>query len=199
MLIKKRSKRTFVRFSKIDKKQKKVWGVVYAPMMIDAHGDLMTEGEIEKAAHGFLAKADLSIAADENHNHIPTYSQIIESFIVREPTPDFPDVGAWVVGMQITKDGIWDKIQRGELTGYSFEGTGMKRAAKVSVIYQQHKLAYTTPAEDGHRHLLFVELDEGGRVIKGHTSETNGHTHEILYNTITEFDKGHRHRINLEY
>lgn len=198
MPILKRGKPTFVRFSKIDKKAKKVWGVVYAPMMIDAHNDVMTAEEIEKAAHGFLPKADLATAVDENHGHIPTWSQIIESYIVREPTKDFPEIGAWVMGMKITRDGIWNKILRGELTGYSFEGTGYKREAKVTVSYQRYRLIFTTPAEDGHVHLAHVEVDENGRVIKGWTNAVNGHKHDIIYNTITEFESGHRHRLRID-
>src|SRR5690606_30647053 len=37
--------------------QKLVYGVVYEPNVEDAHGDFMTESEIEKAAHKFLKDA----------------------------------------------------------------------------------------------------------------------------------------------
>ncbi|MET0465309.1 MAG: XkdF-like putative serine protease domain-containing protein [Chitinophagaceae bacterium] len=193
MAITKKPNKRIVRFTKIDAKKKKVWGVVYSPLAIDSHGDLMTSEEIEKAAHGFLPK-DLTIAVDENHNHIPTWSKIIESYIVRAEG-DVGDVGAWVVGMQITNDGVWNKILKGELTGYSFEGTGMRRKAEAITAYQRYRIVNLAPAEDGHTHLAFLEYDEGGRVIRGWTNEVNKHKHNILYNTITELSDSHRHRL----
>ena len=196
MAITKTSRERRVRFTKIDKAKKQVWGRVYEPLVIDAHGDLMMADEIEKAAYSFLASANLSVAVDENHNHIPTFSKVIESYVTKEDSNGVA-AGTWIVGMQITKDGTWRKIERGEITGFSFEGSGYRRKAIIEATFQKYKLGRTSKAADGHSHLVFVELDDKGRVIKGWTSTANNHKHDVLYNTVTELTTTHRHRIIL--
>jgi hypothetical protein len=42
--------------------------------------------------------------------------------------------------------------------------------------------------------LFFVELDDNGKVVKGTTSTTNEHSHEIKRGTATEDAAGHKHR-----
>mgnify|MGYP001328631587 CR=1 FL=1 len=113
--------------TKADDAEKLVYGVVYEPDVIDAHGDFMTAKEIEKAAHGFmqnLAKAQGEVI-DTQHDFNPGVGEVVESYVA---PADFTvgehtiTKGSWVL---VTKasDEIWEKIQKGEITGYSMAGT----------------------------------------------------------------------------
>lgn len=108
--------------NKEDEEQQLVYGVVYEPNVEDAHGDVMSATEIEKAAHKFVKD---SRNIDTQHDFESGVGEVVESYIA--PT-DFTlgeqDIvkGSWVL---VTKanDEIWEEIKKGEITGYSMAGT----------------------------------------------------------------------------
>ncbi|MEM5020369.1 XkdF-like putative serine protease domain-containing protein [Bacillus subtilis] len=102
--------------------QKLVYGIVYEPDTVDAHGDFMTAAEIEKAAHGFLKDAR---EIDKQHDFQGGVGEVVESYVAPadfEMNGETIKKGSWVL---VTKasDEVWEQIKKGEITGYSMAGT----------------------------------------------------------------------------
>ena len=175
-----------------DAKKQIVYAEVYAPYTTDTYGDMMLPEDIEKMAHEFLQRKDLDKSVDTNHDNVPNGSYPIESFIARKGDPDFTE-GAWVVGVKVPDQRTWDKIERGELNGFSMESLVKMLPAVAEVYIQSASIGRTEEAED-HQHFFFLELDADGRVKSGRTSMDYGHAHEIRMGTATESAYGHSHR-----
>lgn len=118
--------------TKAEDEQKLVYGVVYEPGIADAHDDFMTAAEIEKAAHEFMKESQ---NIDTQHDFIPGAGEVRESYIA---PADFEingttiQKGSWVIVTKAT-DEVWEKIQKGEITGYSMAGTAeVEEAEDVS-------------------------------------------------------------------
>jgi hypothetical protein len=108
--------------TKADDEQQLVYGVVYEPEVEDAHGDLMTADEIEKAAHKFL-KDFRNI--DTQHDFESGAGELVESYIAPVDMDFDGEIitkGSWVIVTKAT-DEIWESIKKGEFTGYSMAGT----------------------------------------------------------------------------
>lgn len=113
------------RILKADAESHFVTGVVYEPLVEDVHGNFMTEDEITKAAHWFLKN---SSKVDLQHSFDPLPgASVVESWIAKS---DFDinggkvQKGTWLMTMEVDDAGIWDAIQKGELTGFSMGGFG---------------------------------------------------------------------------
>ena len=112
-----------VEFKKSDAAKQIVFGEVYVPDRRDTDGNFMTAETIEKMAHDFLAnKKNAQIS--KNHDGNSDKGCVVESFIAREGDPDFI-AGSWVVGVHVPDIEIWKQIEKGELTGFSIEGTAI--------------------------------------------------------------------------
>ncbi len=113
------------RIAKVDEDKHLVYGVVYAPDDVDAHGDFATAETIEKAAHNFLAKSNTSKAVDTQHNLEPVDGvTIVESAIIKgghSILSDEPD-GTWFIVTKIENEEIWKSVKDGTYTGYSLYG-----------------------------------------------------------------------------
>ncbi|MEC0935426.1 XkdF-like putative serine protease domain-containing protein [Bacillus atrophaeus] len=101
--------------------QKLVYGIVYEPDTVDAHGDFMTAAEIEKAAHGFLKDAR---EIDKQHDFQGGVGEVVESYVAPadfQMNGETIKKGSWVL---VTKasEAVWDEIKKGEITGYSMAG-----------------------------------------------------------------------------
>ena len=111
-----------VEFKKSDSKKQIVFGEVYVPDRKDTDGNFMKAETIEKMAHDFLANKKNS-QISKSHDGNSDKGVVVERFIVRKGDPDFVE-GAWVVGVHVPDEKIWKQIEKGELTGFSIEGTG---------------------------------------------------------------------------
>jgi len=116
---------TYGRIVKSDAETHWVTGVVYEPMVEDAHGNFMTEDEIIKAAYWFAKNGD---KVDLQHSFEPLQNAcVVESWIAKA---DFQigeqsvKKGTWLMTMEITDDDIWSAIEKGEFTGFSMGGVG---------------------------------------------------------------------------
>ncbi|MDU0154451.1 XkdF-like putative serine protease domain-containing protein [Bacillus cabrialesii] len=102
--------------------QKLVYGIVYEPDTVDAHGDFMTAAEIEKAAHGFLKDAR---EIDKQHDFKGGVGAVVESYVAPadfEMNGETIKKGSWVLVTKASEE-IWEQIKKGEITGYSMAGT----------------------------------------------------------------------------
>jgi len=103
-----------------------VYGVVLSPHGPDAQGDVIPPEEIEEAAHNFIAFGG---AIGINHEGRPIAARPVESFIAPvdfEYVPGKPESrirkGEWVLAVKVFDDAVWEKVKRGELTGFSIQG-----------------------------------------------------------------------------
>ena len=110
-----------VEFKKSDEAKQIVYGEVYKPDVKDTDGNWMTHETIEKMAHDFMSNLK-NDQIDRNHTGLKDKGAVVESFIVRKGDPDFIE-GAWVVGVHVPDKEVWQQIVKGELTGFSIEGT----------------------------------------------------------------------------
>lgn len=101
-----------------------VYGEVYAPLVEDSHGDWMTAEQIELMAHKFMKSGRVK-ALDREHNLKETGAVVVESFIARKGDPDFAE-GAWVLGCHVADSELWAAIEKGEVTGFSMYGQGVR-------------------------------------------------------------------------
>lgn len=192
-----------VRIGRVDGEKRLIFGEVYAPDELDTYGEFVTPEDLELLAHRFMGELDsLKEIIDTNHDNIPNGCFPVESFIVRAGDPDFK-VGAWVLGVKVGDDHIWAQIKKRQLNGFSFEA--LVKPVDVLVTMQQVRdLVGQTEEADEHDHMFFVQVNEQGRVIDGHTSmdadpEGNVHDHRIRRATVTEAggDDRHTHRFFL--
>jgi len=109
--------------------QKLLYGIVYEPDTVDAHGDLMSMAEIEKTAHEFNVRYR---NIDSEHNLMAGAGEVVESYIApcdlninESPVKK----GSWVLVTKAT-DEIWQDYINGDITGYSMFGIARKTIAK---------------------------------------------------------------------
>lgn len=178
-----------------------VYGVVYAPGEVDAHGEIMLAPAIEEMAHRFMGvMAEKGMAViDQQHDNVPVSAYPVESWIETEEGRPWP-VGSWLLGVKIADPLVWAKVKSGELNGFSFEAMVSKMPMVVEIETVPDLMAKTYEAE-GHDHLFFLEFDPAtGRIHNGITSMDYGHRHVISMGTATDMAggpgiKAHAHRL----
>lgn len=129
---------TDVRLLKRDEEQQIVYGVVYEPDVVDAHGDFMDADEIEKAAHVFLKEFR---NVDKQHDFTSKVGEVIESYIA---PADFElggqtvTKGTWMMAVKVVDD-VWTGIQKGEFTGFSLAGYGNVEKSEGAILATLHE------------------------------------------------------------
>lgn len=190
----------FCTITKKDGAKQIVYGMVYAPDLLDRQGDMMTQETVEEMAHAFLQKTNLKDVVDHEHDNWPKDCYPVESWIQKGEDPDglyLP--GAWCLGIKVNDPALWEKVEKGEINGFSFQGTAARRKVLVEYEYLPTIIGVTDPAADGHTHSYVVKTDEDGKPTYGETSKApDGHFHEIQRGTATNAANDHKHRINLK-
>ena len=101
-----------------------VYGVVLTPGLRDSQNDVVSAQEIEKAAHQFLVDYRKH---DVQHNESPAGIETVESFIApqnMEIAGEQVLKGSWVMATHISDRDVWQRVEKGEITGYSIGGSG---------------------------------------------------------------------------
>jgi hypothetical protein len=115
---------SFGRIVKADGESHFVTGIVHEPMVEDTQGEYMTADEITKAAHWFMKNAgdvDIQHCFKKAKN-----VEVVESYVAKS---DFKigdeDIkeGTWLMTVEISDEGIWKAIEKGDITGFSMGGT----------------------------------------------------------------------------
>lgn len=183
---------------KADSKKQIVYGVVYAPDLLDQQGDMMTAETIETMAHEFLKKLDLADSIDHEHDNFPKNCHVAESWVQKTDDEMFPK-DSWCMGIKIEDPVLWAKVEKGEINGFSFQGTAARQKVLVEYEYLATIIGVTDAAEDGHTHSFVAKMDEDGKPTYGQTSVApDGHFHVIQRGTATNMAGNHKHRINLK-
>jgi hypothetical protein len=99
-----------------------VCGIVYEPGVEDSQGDEATAEEIRKAAYRFM---ESSQKFKLNHQGNPVKASVLESMLAPadfELNGQQVKKGSWVLTLRINDENAWQKIKKGELTGFSMAG-----------------------------------------------------------------------------
>ena len=116
---------TYGRIVKTDPDRHYVTGIVYEPLVEDAHGNFMTEDEITKAAYWFAKNGD---GVDLQHSfETLEKAEVVESWIAKadfDCGEETVKKGTWLMTVEVTDEDVWDAVQKGELTGFSMGGVG---------------------------------------------------------------------------
>jgi hypothetical protein len=190
----------FCPIKKLDSARQLVYAEVYVPMVPDSQGDYMTAHEIEQTAHNFM-RGQRMYNVDTEHNLKKNDTVVIESFIARPGDPDFVP-GSWVVGMHVVDPNVWAQIEKGEINALSMYGSGSRDNTIIEIeIPDDGIIKGDTHDFAGHKHQFYLQFDQDGKVVKGHTDEIaiNGikHSHVIKGGTVTESAAGHAHRYSV--
>lgn len=179
-----------------------VTGEVYAPNVIDTHGEMMLPEDIELLAHRFMV-SKLTDSIDVMHDNVLVQCNAVESFLARPNDPDYSE-GSWVLAVKIDEEddsNLWPRVKSGDLNGFSIEMMVRKVPAIAEIEVLPSVLGYTE-LSDGHQHIFYARISDDGRVTGGSTSEEqNGfgenHSHQITFGTATDEGGGHSHRFFL--
>lgn len=194
-----KGKRTEVALTRADGKQweRVVFAEVLIPEVANVFGDYWSYEAVKHAAYLFMKNGFGIDVEHDNVNVIEEGVYVVESFIVRPGDPDFI-LGAWVIGMKIEPDDLWQRVLDNELNGFSYEATVNFLQAVLQTEDDGTRIGYTEPdLLDGHRHAFMVLVDDTGRPLYGGTDEVDGHSHTITVHTVTDESDGHSHRFNL--
>lgn len=181
-------------FKNVAEAKRIVWAEVYAPDRPDADKEFMRAPEIEKMAYHFMRSMKLDSVDSQHDNVLVDGCCVVESFIARKGDPDFIE-GAWVVGMHVNNDDMWEKICKGEINGFSIEAMVIKDAQTIEMDIPP-VLSGLTQKSENHSHDFLVAYDQNGTFLGGKTSVANDHYHIIKRGTITEEAEGHTHRFS---
>ena len=111
---------------KIDKSKRLVYGIFLVPEKADHDGDVISEEDIEKVAHGFMSDYR---TIDEMHKDVID-ADIVESAIAWVDDMDYHGKklvkGTWFGAVKVHNDDVWEKIQNGEYAGFSVRISGIR-------------------------------------------------------------------------
>lgn len=175
-----------------------VFGEVYSPLQVDTQDEAMTKSAIEDMAHTFLLEGRTD-KVDVSHSFKKSGCLVVESFIARKNDPDGFIDGAWVLGIKVIPDDLWEQVKKGELNCFSFGGKGRTVPKKVKVsqiikIEGETELSHEDGLLPPHSHDVELHFKDG-TMIPGMTGITLDHQHGISKESATEEELDHSHRM----
>lgn len=120
------AKRREIRIFKTDE-ERFVLGIVLEPETKDSQGDIYSEDEVRKAAHGFMA--DFQNIGLMHRTIINGKAQILESYVAPAAFSigdQEVKKGTWMFGVRVSDDDLWSEVQSEELTGFSIGGSAVR-------------------------------------------------------------------------
>jgi len=172
-----------------------VFAEVMIPEYLNTFNDYHSARSVREFAYAYMING-FSIDVEHSNNDISGKAYVVESFVARKGDPDFIEE-AWVMGMYIKDDELWEQIKEHEINGFSYEA--IVDVVKIDIDMPLIQTVTGVTEEDPidkHVHDFFVLLDDDGRIISGGTTEANGHAHEIVRHTFTGEASGHVHIFN---
>lgn len=133
---------------KVDESTHYITGIVYEPLVEDSHGNFMTEEEIQKAAYWFAKNGD---KVDLQHSFEQADGiTVVETYV----TPCDMEIseqkvlkGTWIMTTEVDNQEVWDKVQKGEVTGFSMGGVGKYSKKDVELATIEKKSIFKKMAE----------------------------------------------------
>ncbi|MDX5886270.1 XkdF-like putative serine protease domain-containing protein [Bacillus cereus group sp. BfR-BA-00999] len=121
-----------------DEAERLVYGIVYEPDTIDAHGDFADAKTIEKAAHEFMLKYR---QIDKNHDFVAGVGEVVESYIApvdMELNGEPVKKGTWILTTKADEE-TWEAVKKGEFQGYSLAGVAETEVIEEEVMKTEEK------------------------------------------------------------
>ncbi|HDR8052153.1 TPA: hypothetical protein QCY45_002963 [Bacillus cereus] len=121
-----------------DEEKRLVYGIVYEPDAIDAHGDFTDAETIEKAAHEFMLKYR---QIDKNHDFVAGVGEVVESYIApadMELNGEPVKKGTWILTTKADEE-TWEAVKKGEFQGYSLAGVAETEVIEEEVTKTEEK------------------------------------------------------------
>ncbi len=178
--------------------QRLVFGEVYVPDELDSDMEMMTAKGIESMAHEFLSSGRVN-NIDVNHDYTESGCLVVESYIAKANDPDGFKKGAWVLGVRIGPDDLWQAVLKGDFNGFSFGGVSDREPvlAEVRIAKRVEGTTEKSTVEDleEHSHEVIIMCDDLGKVIPTMTAHVLGHSHAVVKISATATENGHAHRI----
>jgi len=188
------TKNHLMNIKKIDEELQIVYAEVYVPDTPDSDNDFMSVDTVREMGHNFLANGRVT-KVDVNHSRDEIAAAVVESFIVRKGDPDFIE-NAWVAGIKIMDDSVWELIKSGEINGFSLDGVGQGKDTELEIEIPEF-VKGETDKQDNHKHIFKVHFDDEGTFLGGQTvDDETDHVHLIKRGTITEETNDHAHRFS---
>lgn len=150
---------TLGKILKVDDATHYLTGIVYEPLVEDAHGNFMTEDEIRKAAYWFAKNGDEvdiqhSFEAVNDVSVVENYVAPCDMDIGGEPVIK----GTWIMTVEVGNPDVWQAVQKGEITGFSMGGLGKYSEEDVEL---ENISKQTAPAAaDTEKKGIFKKLAE---------------------------------------
>lgn len=137
---------TYGKILKVDDNTHYVTGIVYEPLVEDAHGNFMTEDEIRKAAYWYAKNGDEvdiqhSFEAVDGVSVVENYVAPCDMEIDGEPIAK----GTWIMTVEVNNTEVWEAVQKGEITGFSMGGLGKYSEEDVKLENVSKNAAFTAP------------------------------------------------------
>lgn len=133
-----------------------ITGIVYEPMVEDTDKNYMTAAEIAKAEKYFTENSgsiDIQHSFETEEN-----VSVVESWITKcDCSINGKEVkkGTWLMTVKVEDDDIWDKVEKGEITGFSMGGVGKYSDEDVDLSDITDD---ETSVEKAEKKSLFVKL-----------------------------------------
>lgn len=119
---------------KVDKDNHYVTGIVYEPLVKDAHDNFMSAQEIQKAAYWYAKNGD---KVDIQHSfEAMNGACVVENWIEKaDTTIENQEIrkGTWLMTVEISDSDVWEKIEKGDITGFSMGGVGVYNDEEVEL------------------------------------------------------------------
>lgn len=115
----------YVPLLKANLERREIIGIVLEPETVDAHGDIYDADVIADAAHDFLARFNATSTLGLMHKDMKRDFDLLESWTAPlDLTLGDRSVksGTWLIMVKVNDDKIWDKVKKGEITGFSIGG-----------------------------------------------------------------------------
>jgi len=116
---------------KADTDERIVCGIVLEPNTVDAQDDIVSEDEVRKAAHYWIANSQ---KIGYQHSNFKKKFKLLESYIAPSEliiNGQTVKKGSWVLVVKVIDDKTWKEVKSGEITGFSIGGTGTRSEAKT--------------------------------------------------------------------
>jgi len=112
--------------AKVDKEKQLVTGIVLEPNEVDAQGDIIDAGAIERAAHRFLSRYNSETRLGLLHkifgeNGVDLVECWVSPLNFKLGGQDVKKA-TWLMTVHVTDNILWKKVKSGEITGFSIGG-----------------------------------------------------------------------------
>ena len=112
--------------TKVDSDKRLVTGIVLEPDEVDAQNDTITKEVIERAAHKFLSAYNEATRMGLMHKIFGSIGvDLVESWLAPSDLKiggQKVKEGSWIMTVKVQSNDLWQKVKRGEITGFSIGG-----------------------------------------------------------------------------